>query len=483
MKKRKTLFYLSNIAALILMWLSLYLQRTVGRPWSTISFFLGFGIFLLASLVIRLRKEKEQVEAFDREQEASAGISADPFSAAEEEDAPPSLLLFHNPSGRIYQVFCDERAFLFYQVGGELLGITAEKLLDHCPSPGEFDALPGKNFRVEKGSVDQAVFSPKTVTTTPIPSFGLISLYSPKRRNYILLDQLSTQQVLRFFRDLGPRIKLDQKALDKHEEDLSIGRQKKAQQDPACYRRLYIASIVLLVLGAVSSLGFLFISRPYELWAGLCLLCYTAVVTLALVFPDYFSLIRSNSESMRETGAKSIGMIGPMVASGIGLVLRSLLDFNFIPFWSIYLAGLIFSVLLTVLFFWRFQEIRRRFVTLLSAWFLLLVFSLGVPAQLNALLDFQDPRIVPVEVVDKHISHSSRGPDLYVLTVRLSDGPDQDLNTRRGIYNDTEIGDEGSMAVFSGAIHMPYVEFIPNSEKGDAASAAYSIAAAEQAGR
>ena len=176
-------------------------------------------------------------------------------------------------------------------------------------------------------------------------------------------------------------------------------------------------------------------------------------------------------------------MIGPMVASGIGLVLRSLLDFNFIPFWSIYLAGLIFSVLLTVLFFWRFQEIRRRFVTLLSAWFLLLVFSLGVPAQLNALLDFQDPRIVPVEVVDKHISHSSRGPDLYVLTVRLSDGTDQDLNTSRGIYNDTEIGDEGSMAVFSGAIHMPYVEFIPNSEKGDAASAAYSIAAAEQAGR
>ena len=464
MKKRRILMYVLFIAANILIWLSLYLQRTVGNPWDRLSLLLGLGLFLLTVLVLRLRTDKEQTEAFEREE--AENEKDDRISVTEEEGAPGFLLLFHNPTGRIYQMFCDERACLFHQVGGELRGIKEENLLEKCPSPEELMSLPGKNFIVEKGGIEKLVFSTRRATSTPLPNFGVLSLYCPKRRNYILLQELSERELRQFFRNLGPRFCLDQKALSRREADLSLGREKKTRQDPVRFRRLYIASVILQVLGAVSSMGFLFLSKPYKLWSSLCLACYTAVVVLALTFPDYFSLIRDNSESMRETKAKSIGVLRPLIVSGFGLMFRSLIDFNFIPAWSIYLAGLLLSLLLAALFFWRFQELRARLTALLGAWFLLLVSCLGIPAQLNALLDFHAPEMIPVKIVDKHISKSSRGPDFYVLTVMPEEGKNEDLHTAQEIYEDTEIGDSGYMAVFRGALSMPYAEFVPENEFG-----------------
>ena len=109
----------------------------------------------------------------------------------------------------------------------------------------------------------------------------------------------------------------------------------------------------------------------------------------------------------------------------------------------------------------------------------MLVSCLGIPAQLNALLDFHAPEMIPVKIVDKHISKSSRGPDFYVLISKSSRGPDfyvltvmpeegknEELHTAQEIYEDTEIGDSGYMAVFRGALSMPYAEFVPENEFG-----------------
>lgn len=462
MKKRRILMYILFAAGNVLIWLSLYLQRTLGNPWDKLSLFLGLGLLLLTALASRLRADREQTEAFEKEEAAK---EAERFTAAEGESAPDYLLLFHNPTSRIYQVFCAERAVLFHQVGGELRGIQEEKLLAKCPAPEELMSLPGKNFAIEKKDIEKLVFSTRRATSTPLPNFGVLRLYAPKRHSYILLQELSERELRQFFRSLGPRFCLDQKAQVRRETDLSLGREKKTRQDPARFRRLYILSVILLILGTVSTLGFLFLGKPYRLWSCLCLACYMAAVVLGLVFPDYFSLLRDNRESMRETKAKSIGLLGPLMASGFGPTLRSLLVFNFIPEWSVYVAGLILSLILTALFFWRLRELRGRIAALLGAWFLLLVSSLGVPAQLNALLDVHDPELIPVTIVDKHISKGSRGPDRYVLTVVSEEGEEQNLDTAREIYEEAEIGDGGSMALFRGALAMPYAEFVPEREK------------------
>ena len=93
MKKRRILMYVLFIAANILIWLSLYLQRTVGSPWDRLSLLLGLGLFLLTVLVLRLRTDKEQTEAFEREE--AENEKDDRFSVTEEEGAPGFLLLFH----------------------------------------------------------------------------------------------------------------------------------------------------------------------------------------------------------------------------------------------------------------------------------------------------------------------------------------------------------------------------------------------------
>ena len=45
-------------------------------------------------------------------------------------------------------------------------------------------------------------------------------------------------------------------------------------------------------------------------------------------------------------------------------------------------------------------------------------------------------------------------------------GKNEELHTAQEIYEDTEIGDSGYMAVFRGALSMPYAEFVPENEFG-----------------
>lgn len=51
-------------------------------------------------------------------------------------------------------------------------------------------------------------------------------------------------------------------------------------------------------------------------------------------------------------------------------------------------------------------------------------------------------------------------------TVMPEEGKNEELHTAQEIYEDTEIGDSGYMAVFRGALSMPYAEFVPENEFG-----------------
>ena len=80
MKKRRILMYILFAAGNVLIWLSLYLQRTLGNPWDKLSLFLGLGLLLLTALASRLRADREHTEAFDKEEAAK---EAERFTAGE----------------------------------------------------------------------------------------------------------------------------------------------------------------------------------------------------------------------------------------------------------------------------------------------------------------------------------------------------------------------------------------------------------------
>ena len=370
----------------------------------------------------------------------------------ETEAAPEYLLVLHTASGKLYQMFSTEDAYLFHRVDGLP---RDPRLLGRCPTPEEYQTLSGANFAVKKSSVVQAFFSPRSGASPRGTGRGTLSLWTPKKRTFLLQEDLSVRQVQLFFRDLGPRMKLDPRAAAP-----SAAWPRMKREDPVRYRRLHMARIAFAALGGISSALFLLVIRPYALWSGLCIFSWAASILLTLAFPDCFSPAISRYDSAQLTDTKSFGLVWPVLAAGAGPALRSLLDFNFVPFWSELLAGVLLSLLLIALYCWRYPELRRRFLAFITVWFVLFVFSLGIPAQLNALLDHREPETVTVEVLNKHVYHG-RGGTAYILTVRLPDGTARELDTSRSIYDETESGDRRTMAIHPGALHMPYALFVP----------------------
>lgn len=54
------------------------------------------------------------------------------------------------------------------------------------------------------------------------------------------------------------------------------------------------------------------------------------------------------------------------------------------------------------------------------------------------------------------ISASSKGWDLYKLTVVLPDGQTQELHVKEQLYEQTEVGDTITITTHNGALGIPY---------------------------
>lgn len=463
--KKKTVLMILLCALELALWVGvLVVQKKVGQPWAGIIGFAALGVLLLITFLRRRKSEKEQEEEFDEEEEKAA-------KAARAEDAPepeqpeklPFLLALHGLSGKIYQVFSTARKYHFVHVGGELSGIHEEKLLDSAPNDSLMAELPGKNFSLDKAEVQRIALNMRRSASTQIPNSGTITFYGPKKRSFVLLGEAAPEQIEAFFADVNGRVETNQKTLDrrtrKEERDRAVGAWNKERQDPATFRTLRTVTTVLLVIGAGSTLAFMFIGRPYALWSILCMVCFFASVALGLLFPAYFSLNYTSGDSMKRTGAKCISLMGPLMASGFGPTLRTILDFNFVPGWIGYAAGAALSVVLVVLFALRLRELKGRFGMILAVWFILLFVAIGIPGQLNGLLDFKEPDYKTVDVVEMHISTGSRSPDRYICKVRLPDGTEMELSVAKETYEQTRVGDKGVMAICHGGLGMSYAEF------------------------
>ena len=465
MKKRTVMMLLIALLEIAL-WIGfLVVQKRVGQPWSGVMAFVAVGGMLLFTFLTRRKSENAQEAEFDEAEEAAARADKlGDLPETEEEEKLSCILVLHGLSGKIYQVFSTPRKYHFVHVGGELSGVDGEKLLDSAPTDSLMAELPGKNFSLDKSEVQKITLNLRRSASTQIPNSGTVSFFTPKKRSYVLLGEASPEQICAFFSDVGDRVENNQKTLDRRtrseERDQAVGTWNRERQDPAVFRTLRTVTRVLTVAGAVSTLAFIFLARPYVLWSILCVACFTAAVVLGLVFPAYYSLNYSSSDSMKRTGAKCINLLGPLLASGFGPTLRSLMDFNFIPEWLPYAAAGVLSVVLAVLFALRLRELKGRIWLILAVWFLLLISCVGIPAQVNSLLDFRDPAVETVRVVDMHVSTSSRGPDSYICTVRRSDGTELDLKVGPETYEKTRVGDQGPMAVFHGGLGMPYAAFI-----------------------
>ena len=88
--------------------------------------------------------------------------------------------------------------------------------------------------------------------------------------------------------------------------------------------------------------------------------------------------------------------------------------------------------------------------------FSLLFYSFGFTGQINYVLDDIEPTRCKAVVEEMQISASSKGWDLYKLTVVLPDGQTQELHVKEQLYEQTEVGDTITIATYNGAIDIPY---------------------------
>ena len=421
-------------------------------------------VFLMFIRVYMEMREVKNIEAI-----IAARSPVDYFSYDRQENGQPYLLLHHNLSGRVYQVFCSERDYLFYHVGGEFKGIDSQiKLLDHIPSSDEFAALPGKNFRIEKQSVDQIIINPKRVSSTYLPASAVLSFYIPKKKNYILLDELTDEQLLYFFQDMRPRVSFDEKAILRREKikrrlekEQALDAWRESRQNPRVFHFLYMMTVLLFILEIISC-GGIFLCLKSGLsdrgWSFLCILCHAAVVILGLAFPAYFTMTPKPPRDFiyeLEQGIKpkSISMHITLTFSGIG-ALFMLLRTDYFPFWSILIAGLIYTSILAILFICRFRELRQKSFSLFGALFIGLLFCFLIPAQANCAFDFSEPQMTTA-VVSKKIN----GHGIVGVNLRFQDGNEYYWDLSKKQYENIMWGTIFELEMHPGAFHMKYASW------------------------
>lgn len=88
----------------------------------------------------------------------------------------------------------------------------------------------------------------------------------------------------------------------------------------------------------------------------------------------------------------------------------------------------------------------------------LLFYSFGFTGQMNYVLDDIESTRCEAVVEEMQISASSKGWDLYKLTVVLPDGQTQELSVAQEFYEQTEIGDTVTVETYSGALGIAYAD-------------------------
>jgi len=178
-------------------------------------------------------------------------------------------------------------------------------------------------------------------------------------------------------------------------------------------------------------------------------------LVLPLIFPAYYSLLRTAEEAKKAESAPVISWMGLALACNTGLVLRSTRDFTYLNGWIIFSVSSAMALVVTAAFIIRSRELRWRVGGILTLLFMIWIFSMGIPAQLNYLLDTSETVIEEKTVLDMHVSTSYKGGRSYYCTVEI-DGAEVDVEVDREAYQTYAVGEVVEVGINEGAFGMDY---------------------------
>ncbi len=375
--------------------------------------------------------------------------------------AAPYLLLERDQNSRIYQVFAATDRFCFIYVGNEVTGVDPEKISDTLPG-ADSAAFGDKSFTLEYGQISRLEFKPVRTPFAYIANSGTVTIYSPRKQTYAIVGDMPPETVVRFFKDVEERVSVDRKKLRRRqkEEELDAKARKwnREHWDPKRYRTLRSAARILKAAGGLSFFALILSFYP-DIFSALCFICFFTAFIPAALWPRYFSM---DPDKWGEKD-KQIELLGLLCFSGAGMGVY-MFEHNYMPVYAPYAAGWVTGVLLSAVLIWRLREHHGRTGRKLLTCFLMLIFSVGIPAQVNTMLDFSEPAMEQVEVVGTYIVGGKY--KRYKVKVRTDDGAEYRLKVSRSVYRNAEEGMRAGMEVYRGALGMRYARYIPSSAEG-----------------
>lgn len=190
------------------------------------------------------------------------------------------------------------------------------------------------------------------------------------------------------------------------------------RQDPALMPRMRPVGYVLwgvtflLVLTGFITVG------PYWLHSVACVLCFAACVILCAVFPAYFSFNYMEGEKDVGYTFRIVNVLVPMFLSLAAGTFRALTQFCFVDWMALLEGMLLLTAACGVVLRLAVPEFRRVTSSWVGAVLFVLIFSLGLAAPVNHLLE--PPPVTIMVTVEEYNPGAGKNPPDY--TLRLDNG-------------------------------------------------------------
>ena len=190
--------------------------------------------------------------------------------------------------------------------------------------------------------------------------------------------------------------------------------------------------------------------------AMLDLLIFAVSLVLCVRFPGRFAIGAMKNED-RSIGSKyrfdmELALGAPLMAMGVDSIRVTYIDFFALLLWGAAL-GLVIGVLLIH----ATRAHRSALGVVLGLTLGLILFSSGIVAQVNQLLDFRPTTVYHLTVDSTEIDTGGRGGTRYECTVTMPGGEQEQFDIPWTRFEEMEPGDPVTVVLHDGALGLQYL--------------------------
>lgn len=231
----------------------------------------------------------------------------------------------------------------------------------------------------------------------------------------------------------------------------SIGWSKENREEKLSNARKI--SKIINWLGGLSFAWTLFYPQPYD-YAVLSAFIIPIVALIAVKLSR--GLIRID----KKDGSAYPSTIFAFIFPSLGLMLRSLLDYDIFDYSNVWIKAVLVTVAFLFILLFNQKEItfkkKQDYLTVSSLIMFLLAYGFGAVIYLNCNLDKSEPQHYTATILDKRISSGKHTSYYLKLTAWGQQKEIDEVSVGKGLYNRVDIDNEINIYFRNGKLDIPW---------------------------